>query len=50
MLTVCINIYSCALQFHCNNITEDVGNIYFYTVFTEGQVVWAGTTDMNGMK
>jgi hypothetical protein len=29
MLTVCINIYSCALPSHCNNITEDVGNIYF---------------------
>ncbi len=34
MLTVCINIYSCALPSHCNNVTEDVGNTFFFcTVF-----------------
>jgi hypothetical protein len=29
ILTVCININSCALQSYCNNITENDGNIFF---------------------
>ncbi len=36
LLTKGYNIYSCALPSHCNTITEDVGNIFFYCFFIFG--------------